>query len=231
MGIYLRILNCLLEHKNTPNLLRYICCYLMQIVIAYPAIRYIEKNEDYCLSNKIDYFGEGWTNKETFGQKYVMEQLGRHVNSGSKLLHIGIGNSNLYEQCRLCKCIHGVTVIYREWEKGKKYNDCKYIVYLIDKNDPHALKSFLTKYDVIIDPHLKSYACCNYHFDKYLEILINSLNPNGMILTHIGGFNYHVKYGYKNILTKSEIKSICNKLGTQVVIKVNYKGVVTIAPV
>ena len=111
-----------------------------------------------------------------------------------KILHIGVGNSYAYEKLSLNHAITGITLSKGEIVKSQLYKDDKYRVIYCDKFSINFKELFYkSKFDIVIDNNLKSYACCQKSFEFMFENLVNSLSETGMILSNKNGMKWFKK--------------------------------------
>ena len=137
-----------------------------------------------------------WENRSTTSDEIeIINFLKKNFNLRNKtLLHIGIGNSEIASKFSEIKKIFGITISNSEIQKAKKLNIKNYEVYLCDKYS----KTFIDKikdirFDLIIDPNLKSYSCCDESFNFMMNNLIKVLSTNGIIITSRNGMNWYKK--------------------------------------
>ena len=127
----------------------------------------------------------------------------QRLYKGGKILHIGIGNTSIAKEFRdVFKQIDGITNSQQELEAGKQVNDR---VYLLNKYDLKEFVKIDYNYDVIVDVSLKSYACCNEHWLKFIEDVLEKLNIGGRLISHTGGFGGHNSSNFDNSTTIEEM--------------------------
>ena len=137
-----------------------------------------------------------WEDRSTTSDEIdIINFLKKNFNLRNKtLLHIGIGNSEIASKFSEIKKIFGITISNSEIQKAKKLNIKNYEVYLCDKYS----KTFIDKikdirFDLLIDPNLKSYSCCDESFNFMMNNLIKVLSTNGIIITSRNGMNWYKK--------------------------------------
>lgn len=120
--------------------------------------------------------------KVTNDQKAIENYLTSALSEGVRLLHVGIGSSDIAKKWGSVCEIDGITVV----EEEKMFADSLYIenyhTYLLDKNDIAALKNLKGSYDFILDNDIAAYACCKRHFRDTLAMYAHLLSPHGRIL-------------------------------------------------
>ena len=154
------------------------------------------------------------------------------------ILHIGIGNSEFAKRMDKSNNISGITISNSEIDYGNSLNLKNYKIFFCDKYSLHLEKIFKnSKFDLIIDTNLKSYACCQNAFDYMMKSLFNILTSKGKIITSINGmgwfkslkpklsFNLKRFFYYKmkevtgdpnNILKETELRNICSIYGIKI---------------
>ncbi len=149
-----------------------------------------------------------WENRNvTTDEKLILEFIKKKkFNKKKNILHIGVGNSYLYEKLSSLHIINGITISLEEIRKSKEYNDRKYKVFYCDKMSNEINKIFLNyKFDLIVDTNLKSYSCCQKSFNFMFKNFTNLLTINGSIITTTNGMNWVKKvvpklsFNFKNL--------------------------------
>jgi hypothetical protein len=155
-----------------------------------------------------------------------------------KILHIGVGNSELAKKLDFSNIVTGITISKKEIDYGNSLKIKNYNILFCDKYSLKFKKKFQNnQFDLIIDTNLKSYACCQNGFIFMMDNFFRILRPNGKIITSIYGmkwfkslkpklsFNLKRFFYYKmkevsgnpnNILQKSELKKICSLYGIKI---------------
>ncbi len=193
---------------------------------------YICNCSHYDFSNK-DY--QYWENRNvTSDEKIIVDHIqSRNFEKNLNILHIGVGNSYVYEQLNKIHKVYGITISNSEIIKSKSYRDKNYEVFYCDKMSKEIKEIFHNKkFDIIIDNNLKSYSCCKITFDYMFDNLVNLLDKGGSIITTKLGmnwvkklkpslsFNFEDFLHYKlkefegdknNIFTINEAKALCEK--------------------
>ena len=167
---------------------------------------YICNCSHYDFSNK-EY--KYWENRNVTSDEIIIVKYIKSLNLRSNLniLHVGVGNSYIYEQLNKSHIISGITISNQEIKKSKKYRDKKYEVLYCDKLSNNLNNLFQNKkFDIIIDNNLKSYSCCNKAFNYMFQNFVNLLNIGGSIITTRLGMNWVKKikpklsFNFKDLL-------------------------------
>ena len=128
-----------------------------------------------------------WENHNTSrDEKEIIDYLQQNLNiiKNKKILHIGIGNSELglifYKEA---KYIDGITISGLEKKNAIK-NKCYRNVYICNKYNINDMKiKVIDDYDIIIDQGLKQYTCCQKHFEDLFKFYIEKINIQGLLIT------------------------------------------------
>jgi hypothetical protein len=126
-----------------------------------------------------------WTHQEsTRDQAHIEAVLETLVVTGTSLLHVGVGNSQLAQRfASRARRIDGLTVSPQEKAHAEALGLPHYTVYVLNKYSP-AFGSVLTHtYDFIIDNNLASFACCRAHFSVMCTHYLRALTAHGQIVT------------------------------------------------
>ena len=111
-----------------------------------------------------------------------------------KILHIGIGNSNLAQKFSGDNEIFGITVSKKEIEYANNLSLKNYYSFFFDKHSINFISYFNNhKFDYIVDPNLKSYSCCEDSFNYMFKNFNHILNNNGIIISSRRGMNWFKK--------------------------------------
>ena len=137
-----------------------------------------------------------WEDKEsTEDENEIIKFLKNNfLLKDKKILHIGIGNSNFAKIFSNINEITGITISKNEINYANNLNLKKYNVFLLDKysiNFENYFKNY--QFDLIVDPNLKSYACCKKSFDFMFKNFSTLLSNNGTIITSRKGMNWYKK--------------------------------------
>ena len=137
-----------------------------------------------------------WEDKEsTEDENEIIKFLKNNfLLKDKKILHIGIGNSNFAKIFSNINEITGITISKNEINYANNLNLKKYNVFLMDKysiNFENYFKNY--QFDLIVDPNLKSYACCKKSFDFMFKNFSTLLSNNGTIITSRKGMNWYKK--------------------------------------
>jgi hypothetical protein len=147
-----------------------------------------------------------WLEKSSADQKGINTYIDVNQKDyiGKTCLHIGTGNSSIaINHHKLFKHIDGLAIEPGEVSLANNLMIPNYTCYLINKYKLKEL-SVLGEYDVIIDNNIKTYMCCDDHYDDYFNWILRSVaSRNGEIITHTAGY-YH--------LDNNEIDSIASRV-------------------
>jgi len=133
-----------------------------------------------------------WSVEETTpDQRRVENVLAGFVNSGSRVLHVGMGNSRLAVRfAPLVEEIVGMTVTPSELQLAQSLAIGNYRPLLWNKycewHDEGA------KFDAIVDNNPSTYACCFHHMMKMFAWYVSSLDQEGAILTDVAGLGHEI---------------------------------------
>lgn len=109
---------------------------------------------------------------------------------GMSLLHVGIGNSSLFAThgSDLERFV-GITVsLSEQLFHNSKFANAKHAkIVLANKHDPRSYSQIEGKFDFIVDVNLKSFACCESHFDQLMALYADRLESSGAIITAESG--------------------------------------------
>ena len=160
-----------------------------------------------------------WIKKSTPSQRTIGDHIAKRPEdyTGKTCLHIGTGTSSIaISHHKLFKHIDGLTICPDEFKFANDLQIPNYTCYLINKHKLEEL-NVLGEYDVIIDNNIKTYICCDDHYNDYFNwILASVASRNGEIITHTAGFTA----GNVEPLTLSEIDSIADRVQYK-----TYKGI------
>jgi len=154
------------------------------------------KNNYICNCKHFDYSKKKfkyWEDKKvTSDELLILEFIQHNIKLDNKnILHIGIGNSFIYEKLKKHCKIYGITISNNEINKALLYKDKNYKVFYCDKISSKLMDIFNTNmFDLIIDNNLKSYACCQNSFNFMFENFIKLLRRDGSIVTSRNGMNW-----------------------------------------
>jgi hypothetical protein len=109
--------------------------------------------------------------------------------AGKRVLHIGIGNGSLPGAFANDLAAYvGLTISVPEMQLfEKRFATSKATAMLANKHDPRIHVKIDGHFDLIIDVNLKSFACCERHFDLLMDFYRDRLNPNGVLVTAESG--------------------------------------------
>ena len=132
-----------------------------------------------------------WIKKTTSDQKAIDFYIAENPEdyTGKTCLHIGTGSSSIaINHHNKFTHIDGLTICPDEFKFANDLQIPNYTNYLINKYKLEEL-SVLGEYDVIIDNNIKTYMCCDDHYNDYFNwILASVASRNGEILTHTQGY-------------------------------------------
>ena len=150
-----------------------------------------------------------WENKSvTTDERLIIKYLKKNfLLINKKILHIGIGNSYLYDNYKSNNKIYGITISRNEINKALSYKDKNYNVKYCDKLSKDFKMLFKKKkFDLIIDNNLKSYSCCEISFNYFFKNIVNLLSKNSIIITSRNGMKWFKKikpkisFNFKNLI-------------------------------
>lgn len=136
-------------------------------------------------NSQASYSDGSWLNRKvTHDQQAIEGYLFQQDLRGKKILHVGVGSSNIAKRCaETTECsIDGITVMPEEKACAESLHLKNYAVHLMNKNDPKALSKLPGNYTFIIDNDIAAYACCKAHFEQMLERYLVMLAVGGKIL-------------------------------------------------
>ena len=178
-----------------------------------------------------------WENKkETLDEIEILNFLNSNNSSNlSKILHIGIGNSYISRNLNKYSLINGISISSNEIFYANNLNIKNYNAFLKNKYEFNTFYNFSKyKHDIIIDPNIKSFACCEKAFEHLMQQYFDILNFDGFVITNIRGMNWsrkvqpviHFDFNnffhrklkeydgpISNLLTVVELDSLSKKLG------------------
>ena len=134
-----------------------------------------------------------WENKKaTTDEIEIVSFLNTNIiNKNSKILHVGIGNSYIATNLNGNSNIDGISISSNEIKYANSLNLKNYNIFFLNKYSHDALNILSTsKYDLIIDVNLKSFACCNGAFENLFLNYVSLLNDSGKIFTGKKGMNW-----------------------------------------
>jgi hypothetical protein len=110
--------------------------------------------------------------------------------AGKRLLHVGIGNCSLPGAlARDLAAYVGLTISPPEKQLfEEKFAATEGVrVILANKHDPRAYSKIEGRFDLIVDVNLKSFTCCEKHFDQLMDFYTERLNPGATLVTAESG--------------------------------------------
>jgi hypothetical protein len=161
---------------------------------------------------KVRYTDGSWlTVPTTPDQQRIEDYLKQQQISSKQILHIGTGNASFSKQFSSCNNIDSITIVEDEINNAISLKLPNYRCFRLNKYSNELLK-LPTKYDIISDNNLSSYACCYKHFETMMCNYFSLLKPNGFIITDKKGMDYHLDFAFpitvetiKLILPEAEI--------------------------
>lgn len=101
----------------------------------------------------------------------------------SRLLHVGLGNSQLAQRfCHEVASIEGITITRTEYDLALSLHIPRYTPRLMNKYS-RDFAQMGGKFDFIIDNNPSTFACCRLHFARMMLAFKAGLAPGGMLLT------------------------------------------------
>jgi hypothetical protein len=131
----------------------------------------------------------GWLGREPTGdEQEVVAWIKAHFRA-TRLLHVGVGNSLMFLEFGR-RTTQGIT---KDGGEAAHARALGLEVLLCNKYDIASYApSLRSPFDCIVDVNIRSYACCDRHFRDYMRTMLDSLAPNGILLTSIRGLDYLV---------------------------------------
>lgn len=131
----------------------------------------------------------GWLGREpTVDEREVVAWLKRQPRC-SRILHIGVGGCLLAQE-------FGNLVVQGLSRDGGEVEHARSIgleVLLCNKYDIDSYRSSLrTPFDLIVDVNIRSYACCDHHFQQFMRTMHDALGPGGLLVTSMLGLEYRI---------------------------------------
>jgi glycosyltransferase involved in cell wall biosynthesis len=121
----------------------------------------------------------------------IEDYLETCVTSGSRILHVGVGNSSLARRIHArVERIRGLTLHEEERSFAEELKLSNYTVVPWNKFHPVVRGSRYGGFDFIIDNNFSSYACCLFHFCRMVLSYVSTLRDGGAILTAEPGLSH-----------------------------------------
>lgn len=137
-----------------------------------------------------------WESKATTcAEQAVIRYLGEVPERycGKRLLHVGIGNGALFAAIgEGLAAFTGITISRAELEKfNERFAGMDATTALLaNKHDERVYPSIGGDFDLIVDVNLKSFACCEKHFQSTMDYLAGALSPGGILMTAQSGLDF-----------------------------------------
>jgi len=129
----------------------------------------------------------GWLGKDPTADEHELVQWVKKRKSPTRILHVGVGNA-LFSREFGSRVVQGISKDGGEVAHSRQFG---LEVILCNKYDVMAYaRSLLRPFDCIVDVNIRSYACCDVHFNDYMHLMLESLTPGGMLLTSLRGLDY-----------------------------------------
>ncbi|MEY2441363.1 MAG: hypothetical protein QOJ46_789 [bacterium] len=139
---------------------------------------------------------------------------GMQLGSETRILHVGVGNSQLAERfAPHVDLIDGLTVCAEEKVLADAMAIPNYDVALLSKYSREFLLEVRHRYDFVIDNNLASYACCKYHFHRMLDNYVWCMRPGGRVLTDQRGMDFTVEDDPRWKLTFDDLVALGRRFG------------------
>jgi hypothetical protein len=165
----------------------------------------------------IKYLDTSWLHLPTTPDQQRIENYLKTLSiSGKKILHVGTGNSSFAKQFHLNNIIDSITIVNDEIEYAMSLNLPNYNCYKINKYSNEIL-NLSTKYDIISDNNLSSFACCRKHFEEMMRNYFSMLNKGGFIITDKMGMAYFQESAFQ--ITVEDIKKVLPNANVKVIDK------------
>jgi hypothetical protein len=135
-----------------------------------------------------------WTARPTTHDQLRIEAwLDAQPLTGTRLLHIGCGNSQLAVSfLSRVACIDAITIQRTEAALGKALSLASYRVLLANKYDPDLPDLLDRRYHFIIDNNPSAFCCCRGHFFVLLRNYRRLLERGGVVVTDRWGLDHSV---------------------------------------
>ena len=117
----------------------------------------------------------GWLGRPpTDDELDIVAWLERH-GAPDRILHVGVGNSLLRERFGE-RVIQGIT---KDGAEALEAERRSFAVLVCNKYDISSYeKRLIRPFDCIVDVNLRSYACCDTHFQSYMAAMADSMRRN-----------------------------------------------------
>ena len=115
---------------------------------------------------------------------YLSHQPDLYANKS--ILHVGIGNGSMYSALHAHLAAYvGLTISLPEKHEFQvRFTHAQNAtVLLANKHDPRVYPTIPGRFDLIVDVNLKSYACCEAHFQSMMRFYVERLRSGGQIIT------------------------------------------------
>jgi len=152
------------------------------------------------MCNKFEVPGTGTTDASlvdysekpaTPDQQCIEEVLAERNLQGTRILHVGVGDSSLAEKLHdRCRSIDGITVSNEELKRAESLRLPGYSVYFINKLTRDFVIQLKPGYDIIVDNNPASFSCCRYHFAAMMDNYRWALAPGGELLAAQRGMRW-----------------------------------------
>lgn len=152
---------------------------------------------------------EEWLTKNPHRISNAQIKVNEYIeaNPGGRVLHVGIGDSSLARKVsKLFTQIDGITNTRQEERMGNELGISNYKVYFMNKHDSVELNKLGT-YNLISDVNLKSFACCQEHWEIYLKTILSKLKRGGKLVSHTDGLGGYGT-GFDNRLSIPELRGL-----------------------
>ena len=160
------------------------------------------------------------TCEPTTDQVAINQWLSRSDLDGRSILHIGAGNSSVaLLAAERAAAVVGVTVAVNELLHGEGLGLPGYSLKLLNKHGEPFVETFRSStFDVIVDNNLASFACCQRHFERYFETLVQLLADDGVLVTHWNGMQWVLDVGVEDVepawrLDEGKLRTIAAAFG------------------
>lgn len=150
----------------------------------------------------------------TADQQRIELAMDALVLPGSRLLHIGVGNSSLALRWRdRDLAITGLTVNEREMAHANDLQLNGYRTFLANKYSAD-LDAISGPFDFIVDNNPASFGCCVVHFEQMLTNYARILGPQGLMVTDRKGMYWCYENGpmrlrFEDLQTIAEAYPFC----------------------
>ena len=142
----------------------------------------------------------GWLGREpTVDEREIVAWIERG-RLPARVLHVGIGTAYLSARWGP-RVVQGIT---KDGGEAANARELGLDALLCNKYDVRSYERMLTSpVDCVVDANIRSYRCCDPHFQEFMNLMRRSLSPDGMLVTNARGLGYLVP------TSADELKKLC----------------------